>query len=172
VATADEISIRPETPSDTPAVRAVLLAAFAGDAEAELVGRLRSDNALVAALIAEEGGRVVIGYIAFPRLTVEIGTAVEPAIGLAPLAVAPTQQGHGVGSALARVGLTQLAARGERIVFVLGAPAYYGRFGFSVDAAAPFASRYAGPHFMALPLSGDAPRAGRVRYPLAFDQLA
>jgi putative acetyltransferase len=66
---------------------------------------------------------------------------------------------------------TPCFARREEIVFVLGNPALYGRFGFSAEDARPFASRYAGPHFMARRLSAGAPRRGRLRYPAAFDEL-
>ena len=59
--------------------------------------------------------------------------------------------------------------RAERLVFVLGDPAYYGRFGFTVMEG--FVSRYAGPYFQALMLAPDAPKAGRVSYPKAFDDL-
>jgi hypothetical protein len=34
-----------------------------------------------------------------------------------------------------------------------------------------FVSRYAGPYFQALMLAPDAPQAGRVSYPGAFDGL-
>ena len=53
----------------------------------------------------------------------------------------------------------------------LGEPDYYRRFGFSVEAAGAFASPYAGPYFQALMLAPDAPKAGRVSYPAAFDGL-
>jgi putative acetyltransferase len=68
-------------------------------------------------------------------------------------------------------GLDRLAARSETLVFVLGDPAYYERFGFGVDTAKPFACMYSGPHFMALRLSDAAPLAGEISYPAAFDRL-
>ena len=46
-------------------------------------------------------------------------------------------------------------------MFVLGDPAYYGRFGFARRRQG-FVSRYAGPYFQALRLAPDAPKAGRV----------
>jgi putative acetyltransferase len=76
-----------------------------------------------------------------------------------------------VGSALVRHGLVLLAERGERVVFVLGDPAYYGQFGFDAAAAAPFMSPYRGPHFMVLQLAQTAPLDGTVRYPPAFAEL-
>jgi putative acetyltransferase len=159
------VIIRPERTDDAAVIRGVLVAAFAGNAEADLVERLRRDGDLVVALVAEEGG-TVCGYVAFSRSTVQAA----PAVGLAPLAVAPDMQRRGTGGALVREGLRLLAARGEQLVFVLGDAAYYTGFGFDPAAAHPFESAYAGPHFMALRLNENAPRGGQVRYPAAFDQ--
>ena len=64
-----------------------------------------------------------------------------------------------------------LAASGEKIVFVLGDPAYYGRFGFSAAAAKPFRTPYDGDFMQALVLAPDAPKSGTVRYPAAFAEL-
>ena len=67
-----------------------------------------------------------------------------------------------------------MRADGWEAVFVLGDPAYYERFGFSVAAAAGFASPYAGPYFMALGLNDGiiAPRTGRLAYARAFQDLS
>jgi putative acetyltransferase len=163
--------IRSERTGDAGAVRRILLAAFAGQGEADLVDQLRADHALVLALVAEQD-RAICGHVAFPRLMVETHDRYDEAVGLAPLAVAPERQRRGIGSALVRAGLRVLAAQGEALVFVLGEPAYYARFGFAVAAARPFASAYSGSHFMALRLGAKAPPAGRLGYPGAFDRLA
>jgi putative acetyltransferase len=163
-------TIRPEVPLDFGAIRGLLTNAFGGPTEATLVDRLRRDGELVLALVADVAGTVV-GHVAFPRLQIEADGIVHPAAGLAPLAVAGRHRRHGIAAALARVGLERLAERGEALVFVLGDPAYYTRFGFSVETAMPYTCVYAGPHFMALRLARDAPRAGTVRYPAAFDDL-
>ncbi len=58
------------------------------------------------------------------------------------------------------------------MIFVLGEPGYYKRFGFSVEAARPFASPYAGPYLMALALNKFAPfQAGKAEYAPAFAAL-
>lgn len=49
---------------------------------------------------------------------------------LGPLGVSPQHQGRGLGRALIETGLAQLRERGVGWVFVLGDPAFYGRFGF------------------------------------------
>jgi putative acetyltransferase len=162
------VIIRAERDDDTLAIKTILVAAFAGDAEADLVVRLRSDNDLALALVAEDDG--VLGYVAFPKLTVDDDDRTHDAAGLAPIAVMPGQQKQGIGGALIREGHRLLAARFP-VVFVLGDPGYYARFGYSVAVAAAFKSAYAGPCFMALRLNETAPRRGQVRYPPAFDGL-
>lgn len=54
-----------------------------------------------------------------------------PAYILAPLAVAGRYRGKGIGRALVERGLQALRERGADLVFVLGDPRYYGRYGFS-----------------------------------------
>ena len=163
------MNIRPERSDRRPAIRRILTAAFSGSAEADLVERLRRDGDLVLALAADDGE--VRGYVAFPRLRVEAADGAHDVVGLAPVAVAPGRQRRGIGSALIRAGHRRLIERGESLVFVLGHPAYYTRFGYSLAAAEPFRSDYAGPHFMALRLNESAPTAGKVRYPAAFADL-
>jgi len=160
--------IRPERAGDATGVRATLEAAFGGTPEAVLVERLRAGGDLVMALVAEQAERVV-GYVAFPRLDLDLGARCVPVIGLAPAGVSPDRQRQGIGGALIRAGIARLKDRAERLVFVLGDPVYYGRFGFAVMDG--YVSRYAGPYFQALMLAPDAPKSGRVSYPKAFDDL-
>lgn len=157
----------PETPDLEGAIRAVLLAAFPTAVEADLVERLRRDGDLVTALAACDGDEVV-GYVALSRMEAPVR-----ALGLAPVAVAPGRQRQGIGSGLVRHGLARAGAGGWEAVFVLGDPAYYRRFGFETEAAAGFASPYAGPCFMVQPLAGGLrTHTGRVAYAPAFAGLA
>lgn len=159
-----------EQPGEFGQVGQLLTAAFGRPLEASLVERLRADGDFVLALVAEQGNTIV-GYAAWPRLWIEMPNGASPAVALAPLAVSPLHQGQGIGSALTRAGLRQLRDRGEDIVFVLGDPVYYRRFGFSVAAGRAYDSRYAGGHFMALRLGAHAPESGSVRYPVSFNTL-
>ncbi|HWL03358.1 MAG TPA: N-acetyltransferase [Xanthobacteraceae bacterium] len=165
--TAGGVAIRAERAEDADAVHALLVAVFDGAAEAGLVRRLRAEGDIALALVEEQGGQVV-GHIAFPRLHVD-GL---PVAGLAPLGVRPDRQRAGIGQRLVETGLAVLKDARTPLVFVLGDPVYYGRFGFSVAAAQGFACVYAGSHFQALRLAGSAPGHGAVRYPPAFDSLA
>jgi len=162
------VIVRPARGDDAPAIAEMLTAAFSGKAEADLVERLRADGDLVLALAADDNVR---GYVAFPRLRVEDAAGAHDVVGLAPVAVMPNLQRRGIGSALIREGHRRLIEQGESLIFVLGYPTFYTRFGYSLAAAEPFESAYAGPHFMALRLSESAPVAGKVRYPAAFSDL-
>jgi putative acetyltransferase len=165
------IKVRPERAGDALPVRAHLTGVFGRTAEADLVDVLRLNSEIVLALVAERTPATVVGYAAFSRLFVETPSTRSPAVGLAQLAVAANLQRRGLGSALVRNGLGALAERGEQLVFVLGNPGYYARFGFDVAAAAPYVSRYAGAHFMVRQMREAAPTNGTLRYPSAFVDL-
>jgi putative acetyltransferase len=145
-------------------VRAVVSAAFGQDDEAKLVEALRANGDAAIALVAEQDGAVA-GHILFSPMREP-----ERCLGLAPVSVAPAFQGQGIGAALIRAGIERARNEDWRGVFLLGHADYYPRFGFSPEAARGFASPFAGPHFMYLPLTDDAPRQGRARYAAAFGE--
>jgi putative acetyltransferase len=165
------LTLRPEAPTDVAAIRAVNEAAFAGTEEADLVDALRSDGDLVLSLVAAEDDDV-IGHIAFSRLRVESDGSMQPAVALAPVAVSPAHQCRGIGMALIEDGLRCLKQAGETLVFVLGEPRYYGRFGFAAVSAARFVSPYPGRQFQSLALSPRAPSSGTLNYAPAFSVLS
>ncbi|HEX6375207.1 MAG TPA: N-acetyltransferase [Allosphingosinicella sp.] len=166
------LTIRPESGDDVGAIRAVHLAAFPTAAEADLVARLHDDYDSEISLVAEQAGEIV-GHALLSRMNVSGEGRVFRALGLGPVGVLPGTQGSGVGSQLIRAALATAESLGEEVVFVLGEPDYYRRFGFSAEAAAPFASPYSGPYFMALWLRSDleAPASGSAAYAPAFDVL-
>lgn len=168
------MNIRPIAESDFDAVIQVHRAAFASTAfghqgEADLVRSIHNDGDALVSLVAEEDGRI-IGHAMFSRMRVEADGIPLRAAGLAPVGVAPILHGQGVGSALIRAGHTALEQQGCQIIFVLGHPDYYPRFGYCAVDAVPFASPYAGSHFMALWLdkSVKSPERGRADYAPAF----
>ena len=166
------VAVRPESGGDAERIRAVHLAAFPTSAEADLVERLHRDFDSEISLLAEQGGEIV-GHVMLSRMDVSAGSRAFRALGLGPVGVLPGAQGSGVGSELIRSALAIAGALGEEAVFVLGEPDYYRRFGFTAEAAAPFASPYAGPFFMALWLrpNADPPVAGKAEYAPAFASL-
>jgi predicted N-acetyltransferase YhbS len=96
---------------------------------------------------------------------------------LAPLAVLPDHQRQGIGSGLVEEGLAQLRAAGVSIVFTLGHPDYYPRFGFSTAGSQGFAAPYPieaknADAWMVLRLDDALPRTyrGTVRCAKALDR--
>jgi putative acetyltransferase len=169
VSTADRVILRRENPREQGAVRSLNEAAFGRHDEADLIDRLRTEDAVLASFVAEYEDRIV-GHILFSRMSIETGTGPVSAVALAPLAVLPEHQRRGVGGRLIRHGLDWLRERGEQVVIVLGHPGYYARFGFSSDRASSLASPFPAEAFMALELLPGALDGirGRVRYPDAF----
>jgi putative acetyltransferase len=91
--------IRDERPGDEEAIRQLVEAAFrdhphSDQREHHLIDALRSASALTLSLVAEEDG-APIGHIAFSPVT--IGGTFHNWYGLAPVAVTPARQHHGIG---------------------------------------------------------------------------
>lgn len=125
--------LRDETAADIDAIRAVNVAAFAGEAEANLVDALREHGRVLLSLVARRDGRVVGHLLASPASIVGEGRR-TPCAALGPMAVAPDMQSRGIGSQLMRRVLDRLRDGGHRIVVLLGHPDYYPRFGFEPGA--------------------------------------
>jgi len=140
----DSILTRASQPADRPAIHDVHMAAF-GPSEApriiRLVDEALDDRESVRSLVAVREGRVV-GHVLFTPATVE--TAGEPVTAsiLAPLAVHPDVQRQGIGARLIAAGFEVLRDSGAELVFVLGDPAYYTRFGFQPAAKRGLVSPY------------------------------
>ena len=94
----------------------------------------------ILSLVAEMEGAVV-GHVAFSPIKIENQAAIQAYI-LAPLAVRPDVQKQRIGTALVEYGMQKLSAMGVDLIFVYGAPEYYGRFGFSAEAAQGFSAPY------------------------------
>ncbi len=125
----EKMIIREEMPEDVRGVRSVEEAAFGRKGEAELVDLLRQRGAVTLSLVAVEGDKVV-GHVLFSPGKVTNGQESWPCEGMGPVAVLPERQRTGIGKKLIEQGLELCWQRGAKAVFVLGDPAYYGRFGF------------------------------------------
>lgn len=167
-------TIRAETADDRQAVRRVNELAFGRPAEADLVDALRERARPQVSLVAVEDGRVV-GHIFFSPVSIESEDAVSDALGLAPMAVLPEYQKHGIGSQLVRRGLEECLRLGHPVVVVLGHPDYYPRFGFPPARASGLTCIYPVPDeaFMVAGLTEGAlaGRRGVVKYMPEFDKV-
>jgi len=155
-------------PEDHTAVHALLVAAFPTGAEARLTQELAQEGDVVLGLVALDQNRIS-GFALWSAMQAPAG-----AFGLGPVAVLPGYRRQGIAAALIQTGHARLAEQGGGLVFVLGDPAYYSRFGFSAALAAAYASPYQGPHFMAHALGPALPRAaagGAAIYAPAFARL-
>jgi len=137
--------IRIATRHDAEHVRSLLESTF-GEDEGDAVGKLAADLMAedtvpeILSLVAESDGAIV-GYIAFSPVFIEGNDEFRGSI-LAPLGVTTARQKGGIGRALIEDGLSRLSKMDVSVVFVYGDPGYYGRFGFSADAADGYTAPY------------------------------
>lgn len=122
-------------PADRAEIETLLDVAFGADRHGRTAYRLRDGGQRLdqAGLIARDDAGGLAGSIEFwPIDIVEDGSGIiTPAVLLGPIAVAPRQQGRGLGKLLIRSGLDSLAQLGIDTSVLIGDPGYYARFGFS-----------------------------------------
>jgi putative acetyltransferase len=114
-------------------------------------------------------GNDIVGHVLFSQLSVPGLQAAS----LAPVAVLPERQGQGIGSALITRGLEACRGSGVDVALVVGEPAYYTKFGFSLSTGAQFVCPYLGPYLLALELQPGVLGAAQydVEYPAPFRDL-
>mgnify|MGYP006281785397 CR=1 FL=1 len=174
---------RPEIPAAHDAVDALHRATFSTDDEAELVDALRERDAFVPPLSIvavddsdepDEDATVdrVVAHVLFTDVDV---TGTDDALALAPVAVHPTRQHDGIGTALVEHALDRCRDLDYDVVVLHGDPAYYSRFGFEPATSWGLENPFDLPDedFQALALVDgiDDVVAGAVGYDDAFDAL-
>ncbi|MEE6258408.1 GNAT family N-acetyltransferase [Plantactinospora sonchi] len=176
------VRLRPEQQSDSAVIRRLVAQAFARPdggvpAEVRLVETLRRSEAWLPELsmVAEVDGELV-GYALLTRVWVQPGRV--PALALGPVAVRPDRQRRGYGRDVVQAALDAAAELGERLVVVLGNPAYYGRFGFTPAARSGLTSPWSGLgdpwQVLVLPsVDGTEPVVprGEVAFPAPWSQV-
>ena len=140
------LKIRQATEFDRTAIDAIHMSAFGqsqGQEIAELVNSLLDDETAkpLLSLVAKTNGKLV-GHILFTAVQIQPEAQETTARILAPLAISSAFQGQGIGGALIREGLKNLAESGVDLVFVLGHPGYYPKFGFQAAGQFGFEAPY------------------------------
>ncbi|QEG39400.1 hypothetical protein UC8_13890 [Roseimaritima ulvae] len=139
------VRIRVSEDGDRERILAVHRNAF-GDEEGPVIANLVEEMLAdptgkpIFSLIAERGGDLV-GHVLFTSATLDSNDEVSAQI-LAPLAVTRDQHGQGTGSRMVKDGFAHLEEAGVELVFVLGYPDYYSRFGFAPAGARGFQAPY------------------------------
>lgn len=134
--------IRETTEADLNDILCVEKSAFKRDAEADLTRDLLIDptaNPRVSLLAFVEDQAA--GHILFTNGHLTNHPQVKVSF-LAPLAVVPKHQKQGIGGTLIKKGLEKLSELGIDLVFVLGWPNYYPRFGFTPAGKLGFEAFY------------------------------
>jgi putative acetyltransferase len=139
------MNIRIATDQDRADIRRIYSSAFP-KGESEIVAKLAIDllfentTPQTISLVAEADDSIV-GHVAFSPVGIDNNENFQAYI-LAPLAVQPDYQKNRIGSKLIEYGMQELSALGVNVVLVYGDPKYYGRFGFSADAAHQYTTPY------------------------------
>ena len=118
-----------EGPADGPQIEALLDRAFGPDRLNKISYRYRAGIAPLPelCLVARQRG-FLVGAIRYWPILLDA----RPALLLGPLAIEPMRQGQGIGRALTEASLAKAEAMGWRLVFLVGDPGYYARYGFAV----------------------------------------
>lgn len=137
-----QVLIRKAIDSDLKSISEVVMSAFGpeeGPEIVQLIADLLDDESAqpVFSLVATVERRVV-AHILFSKVRLKHAASKFSATLLAPLAVHPDFQSQGVGGRLVQRGFELLAGSGVGLVFVLGHPGYYPRFGFVVAGEAGY----------------------------------
>lgn len=140
------LHIRPSDKSDLANVMQVHVDAF-GESQGHEVAQLARD--LMAdktanpqlSLVAEVNGQIA-GHVLLTHATITPNAHATSAQLLAPLGISSEFQQQGIGHRLVEESLSRSANNGVQLVFVLGHPSYYPRFGFrpagEIGLHAPF----------------------------------
>jgi putative acetyltransferase len=142
-------------------VHTLLTAAFEGQAEAQLVRKLRKARLIAGETVLPLGDRIV-GYYALSYMVKPKGW-----LCLAPVAIHPDLQRKGHGKRMIGI-LSEWARLTKTPVVVLGQPAFYATAGFSQGHAAQLNSPYPIKNTLLAGTEKPAPRQDLV-YPAAFD---
>ena len=159
----NELLIREAVETDLNDALQIERLAFGYEKESDLVRELLHDPSAkpVLSLLAFKKDRAV-GHILFTTVRLS-GTQDTASIAiLAPLAIVPDAQKQGIGGKLIEKGLELLSKSGVDLVFVLGHPEYYPRYGFKPAGNLGFEAPYPIPDVHANAWMVQALRSGVI----------
>lgn len=122
-----KVEIRESAPDDIEAIEALYPRGFP---EEDLLPVVRDLLAAPWATLSLVGTieSTIVGHVIFTDC--RVAGRDDHAALLGPLVVEPAWQRRGIGAAIIRAGMSRAKDSGVSQIFVLGDPAYYGRFGF------------------------------------------
>ena len=143
------MNIRQTTQADLKDIMSVEKAAFKRDEEVNLTADLLVDPSAkpLLSLMAYVKNQPV-GYVLFTKGTLTNNPDVTLSF-LAPLAVIPKFQRQGIGGALIKRGVEILTKANVDLIFLLGHPNYYPKFGFKPASKFGFEPTYPIPNEVA-----------------------
>jgi putative acetyltransferase len=162
------VIVRAETEADHADIRRINDEAFGETIEGDLVDAMRVSDRFVPelSLVAVSEGQS-LGHVISSYVDIEPGARRLLQVG--PLAVLPSHQRRGIGSALMEETIRVADLRGEPLLLIEGNPRYYERFGFRrADALGiePPPEAWGPQFFMLRPLAQyDEGLRGRAVYP-------
>jgi putative acetyltransferase len=162
------VIVRAETQDDHDAIRRIVDEAFGDTVTSKIVDGIRASDRFVPELsllaVSEERS---LGHVISSYVDVVPGTSRVLQVG--PLAVVPSHQRQGIGTALMQETIRIADELGEPLLLIEGSPQYYGRFGFTrADAVGiePPPEAHGPQYFMIRPLGAyDSTLRGRAVYP-------
>ena len=122
--------VRAETPDEHDAIRRVVDEAFDDTDTSPIVDAIRASDRFVPALslVAVSDGHIV-GHVMSSY--VDLVPVNRRVLQVGPVAVVPSRQRQGVGTAMMHETIRIADGLGEPLLMLEGNPAYYGRFGFT-----------------------------------------
>lgn len=159
----NELLIREAVETDLNDVLQIERLAFGYEKEADLVRELLHDPSAkpVLSLLAFQKDRA-LGHILFTTAQLSGSQDSASIVILAPLAIVPDAQKQGIGGKLIEKGLELLSKSGVDLVFVLGHPEYYPRYGFKPAGNLGFEAPYPIPDVHANAWMVQALRSGVI----------